>query len=84
MGVFTHGDNVREMELMNAYGMKPLDVPRSATSVPSKIFDMKQLGEIKSGYLADLIAVEGNPTETMSALRKVTMVMKNGQWYKKP
>lgn len=84
VGVFTHGDNVREMELMNTYGMKPLDVLRSATSVPSKIFEMKQLGEIKSGYLADLIAVEGNPTETISALRKVTMVMKNGQWYKKP
>ena len=82
VGVFTHGDNSREMELMVEYGMKPMDVLRSATSVNAEVFGMNKLGEIKQGYLADLVAIEGNPAEDIKALKNVKMVMKDGVIYK--
>ena len=82
-GVFEHGTNALEMELMVAYGMKPINVLRSATSVNADVFHLSdQVGRIKPGLLADLIAVEGNPEENMSALRQVKMVMKSGKIYK--
>jgi imidazolonepropionase-like amidohydrolase len=56
VGVFTHGDNAREMLLMAEYGMKNIDVLRSATSVNADVFELKDLGNIKAGYLADIIA----------------------------
>ncbi len=84
VGVFAHGDNVREMELMIEYGMKPLEVLRSATSVNARVFELPQSGTIQSGFLADIIAVEGDPTQTISALRQVKLVMKDGVIYKKP
>ncbi len=84
VGVFAHGDNVREMELMVDYGMKPLDVLRSATSVNASVFEQPQLGNLQKGFLADIIAVEGDPSQAVSALRKVTLVMKGGVLYKKP
>ncbi|MDJ1480730.1 amidohydrolase family protein [Cytophagaceae bacterium YF14B1] len=84
VGVFSHGDNVREMELMAEYGMKPLDVLRSATSVNARVFELSHLGAIQPEFLADLIAVEGDPTKDMTSLRKVTFVMKDGIIYKKP
>lgn len=83
VGVFAHGDNVREMELMVDYGMKPLDVLRSATSVNASVFEQPQLGNLQKGFLADLISVEGDPSQAVSALRKVTLVMKGGVLYKK-
>ncbi|PQA58457.1 metal-dependent hydrolase family protein [Siphonobacter curvatus] len=83
VGVFTHGDNVREMELMQEYGMKPLDVLRSATSVPAQVFGQPKLGEVKTGKFADLIAVEGDPTQKITHLRKVKLVMKDGKLYKR-
>ena len=82
-GVFEHGTNALEMELMVAYGMKPINVLRSATSVNADVFHLSdQVGRIKPGLLADLIAVEGNPEENISALRQVKMVMKSGKIYK--
>jgi imidazolonepropionase-like amidohydrolase len=84
VGVFTHGDNSREMERMVEYGMKPLDVLRSATSVNAEVFGMKNLGEIKQGCLADLVAVEGNPAQDIKTLKNVKMVMKDGVIYKQP
>lgn len=83
VGVFPHGENVREMELMAEYGMKPQEVLRSATSVNADFFRLKNLGKIKSGYLADIIAVEGNPVLNISDLRKVKFVMKDGIIFKK-
>ncbi|MFT4033819.1 MAG: amidohydrolase family protein [Siphonobacter sp.] len=83
VGVFTHGDNVREMELMKEYGMSPLAILRSATGTPAKVFGLTNLGEIKPQFLADLIGVEGNPIQQLSVLRNVTFVMKNGTLYKK-
>lgn len=83
VGVFTHGDNAREMELMAAYGMKNLDVLRSATSVNADVFGISHtVGRIKAGLLADIIAVEGNPATNISNIRKVKLVMKDGVVYK--
>ncbi|MCU0341509.1 MAG: amidohydrolase family protein [Spirosomaceae bacterium] len=81
VGVFSHGDNAREMEMMVDYGMKPLDVLRSATSVNARVFHLAQLGQIKAGFLADLVAVEGRPDQQISHIRKVRLVMKNGEMY---
>jgi imidazolonepropionase-like amidohydrolase len=82
VGVYAHGDNVRELELMVAYGMRPLDAVKAATSVNARLFHLDdRLGAVKKGWLADLIAVDGDPTADISALRRVRMVMKDGVLY---
>jgi imidazolonepropionase-like amidohydrolase len=84
VGVFTHGDNAREMEMMVEYGMKPLDVLRSATSVNADVFGYaNKIGRIKSGLFADIIAVQGNPADDIKVARKVSLVMKDGKIYKR-
>ena len=83
VGVFTHGDNAREMILMVDYGMKPIEVLRSATSVNADVFDYSTtIGRIRKGLLADIIAVQGDPSANINAVRNVTLVMKDGQIYK--
>lgn len=83
MGVFAHGDGARELELLVDYGMKPIDALRSATSTAARFLKMdKQIGSVKTGLLADLTAVEGDPTRDIGALRKVRMVMKDGKIYR--
>lgn len=85
VGVFTHGDNAREMEMMVDYGMKPLDVLRAATTVNASVFGISdKAGSIKPGLLADLVAVAGNPAADISQIRQVQFVMKDGEVYKKP
>ena len=85
VGVFTHGENAREMELMAEYGMKPIDVLRSATSVNADVFGYaNKIGRIKNGLFADIIAVQGNPADDIKNVRKIVFVMKNGQVYKIP
>ncbi|MFT5736200.1 MAG: imidazolonepropionase-like amidohydrolase [Maribacter sp.] len=84
VGVFPHGENYREMELMVAYGMQPLDVLKSATTGNAKTFHLNQLGKLEKGYLADIIAVKGNPLKNISAMKEVPFVMKDGVIYKKP
>ncbi|MEP6688528.1 MAG: amidohydrolase family protein [Gemmatimonadales bacterium] len=79
VGVFAHGENVRELEVMVEYGMSPLAALRAATSGNARIFHLEsKVGRIAPGLLADLIAVEGDPTREIGALRKLRMVMKGG------
>lgn len=83
VGVYAHGTNVREMELMVEYGMKPIDVLRSATSVNADVFGFgDRLGRLRKGFLADIIAVDGDPSRIISDARKVRFVMKDGVVYK--
>jgi len=85
VGVFAHGENAKEMELMVEYGMKPVDVLRSATSVNADVFGYAdKIGRIKKGLLADLTAVQGDPSVDIKTIRKVTLVMKDGGAFKKP
>ncbi|MCB0686386.1 MAG: amidohydrolase family protein [Saprospiraceae bacterium] len=81
VGVFSHGDNVRELEMMVEYGMKPTDVLRAATSVNASVFGLSQVGHISEGALADILVVSGNPEENISKLRSISMVMKSGVLY---
>lgn len=84
VGVFAHGDNAKEMELMVEYGMKPIDVLRSATSVNADVFGYAdKIGRIKKELFADLIAVDGDPQTDIKNIRKVKLVMKDGVVYKK-
>ena len=81
VGVFPHGDNALEMECMVEYGMKPLDVLRSATSVNADVFGIGgQFGRIETGYVADLLVVKGDPASRISDVRQVIRVMKEGSW----
>jgi len=83
VGVFAHGDNVRELEAMVNFGMPIVDVLRSATSVDARVLHMAdKIGQVKPGLFADLIAVEGEPTKDISVLRRVKFVMKGGTIYR--
>lgn len=79
-GVFAHGDNAREIELMVAYGMPPQDALRAATITAAKVLGKEErLGRIAEGFTADLVAVRGNPLVDPSALRRVVLVIKRGE-----
>jgi imidazolonepropionase-like amidohydrolase len=85
VGVYPHGDNVREAELMVNWGMTPLAVTIAATSGNAGFFHLEnRVGRVREGLLADLIAIEGDPTADIAALRKVRMVMKGGRIYRQP
>jgi imidazolonepropionase-like amidohydrolase len=82
VGVFAHGTNARELELMGEYGMPPVRVLRSATAVAARVLHLDDLvGRITPGLRADLVAVAGDPVRDLTALRQVRLVMKDGTIY---
>ncbi len=81
VGVYPHGDNVRELEMMVEYGMSTDAVLHAATGGNAEIFELEDRGRVEPGRLADLIAVAGDPTSDIRALRNVEFVMKGGEVY---
>jgi len=82
-GVFPHGENAKEFTYMVEAGWTAMFSIQSATITNAMLLDMKnELGQIKEGYLADIIAVNADPTEDISTLENVAFVMKNGVIYK--
>lgn len=85
VGVFTHGDNALEMELLvDEYGFTALDVLRQATSGNAAIFHLVDRGSVRTGFVADLIAVAGDPAREIAAVRQVRLVMKAGELVRQP
>ena len=83
VGVFAHGENALELDAMVRFGLPPLDALRAATSVNARILHLEdKIGRIGPGLLADLIAVDGDPTQDTSAVHRVVFVMKDGVVYK--
>lgn len=82
-GVFPHGENAKEFRYMVEYGWSPLFAIQSATITNGKLLGMEnELGVIKEGYLADIVATDSNPLEDITTTERVTFVMKNGVVYK--
>jgi imidazolonepropionase-like amidohydrolase len=84
VGPFPHGTQARELELMVEYGMKPLAALQADMLNGAKLLGWAgQIGELKAGYFADVIAVPGNPLEDISVTKKVSFVMKGGVVYRR-
>src|SRR4029077_7100273 len=75
VGTFPHGDNARELEAMVAYGQPVVEALKSATSTAARVLHMEnQIGQVKQGLYADLVAFDGDPTRDIAALRRVKFV----------
>lgn len=85
MGVFAHGDGARELELLVDYGLTPRQALEAATSTAAKVLKLDdRLGSIKPGFLADLVAVKGDPSRDIKVLRRVSLVVKDGVIHRQP
>lgn len=84
VGVYPHGENYRELELMVDYGMTAIRALRSATSVNARVFHLEKLGAVKKGFIADLIGVKGDPTKDISLVKEVSFVVKDGKMLRSP
>jgi imidazolonepropionase-like amidohydrolase len=84
VGPFPHGTQAREFELMVKFGMTPLAAIRAGTVNGAKLLGWEgQTGAVKAGYLADIVAVPGNPLQDITVLQRVAFVMKGGVVYRK-
>ena len=84
VGPFPHGTQARDFELMVQYGMTPFAVLRADLINGAKLLGWEgEIGALKPGYFADVIAVPGDPTKDISALKRVSFVMKGGVVYRK-
>jgi imidazolonepropionase-like amidohydrolase len=85
VGPFPHGTQARELELMVNYGMTPLAALQADLINGAKLLDWEgQIGQLKPGFLADVIAVHGNPIDDIATLKNVDFVMKGGAVYRRP
>jgi imidazolonepropionase-like amidohydrolase len=85
VGPFPHGTQARELELMVKFGMTPLGALQADLINGTKLLDWEgQIGALKPGYFADIVAVPGNPLNDITALQHVEFVMKGGTVYKRP
>jgi len=75
---------VRELELMVEYGLSPVAALLSATSGNARLLELPDRGAVEAGLLADLVAVRGDPTKSVGALREVVFVMKGGRIVRSP
>lgn len=80
--IYPHGDNGKQFSRMVKFGMTPMQAIQAATINSAGLLKQDNLGQIKQGFLADIVAVDGNPLENISLLENVSFVMKDGKVYK--